>query len=207
MRVVRMRIFSAGVVAALLATFAAGCGSGGSSPDGTSTPSFKGAVAKPSKPVPPLRLDDSLGHAVNIDDYRGKAVLVTFIYTHCPDVCPIIVGNLHTAQEKLGPEAKSLQIIAVSVDPKGDTPKTVNAFLKEHQMTGRMEYLIGSRAELERTWKAWGIAARVPKTNPDLVAHSAEVFGISGSGKVMTLYPANFSPNQIVHDAPILAAQ
>jgi protein SCO1/2 len=203
------RIFTAVVAAALLATLAAGCGSGASSPDATtaSAASFKGAVAKPAKPVPPLQLEDSVGHPVNIDDYRGKAVLVTFIYTHCPDVCPIIVGNLHTAQAKLGPEAKNLQIIAVSVDPKGDTPKTVNAFLKDHQMTGRMEYLVGSRAQLERTWKAWGIASRVPKSNPDLVEHSAEIFGISGSGKVTTLYPANFSPNQIVHDVPILAAQ
>lgn len=204
-----MRIPGATVVAVLLAALAVGCGSGGSSSDGTtaSTASFKGAAAKPPKPVPPLQLEDSLGHTVNIDDYRGKAVLVTFIYTHCPDVCPLIVGNLHTAQAKLGSEAKNLQIIAVSVDPKGDTPNTVNGFLKDHQMTGRMEYLIGSRAQLERTWKAWGIAARVPKTNPDLVEHSAEIFGISGSGKVMTLYPANFDPSQIVHDVPLLAAR
>lgn len=83
--------------------------------------------------------------------YRGNAALVTFIYTHCPDDCPLIVGNLHTAQNELGSEAKQLQIIAVSVDPKGDTPRTVNAFLKEHRMMGRMEYLIGARPSSRRS--------------------------------------------------------
>ena len=88
-------------------------------------PKYAGVAAEPSKPAPPLALRDSLGHPVNIDQYRGKAVLVTFIYDHCPDICPLMVGNLHTAQAQLGPEAEKLQIIAVSVDPRGDTPQTV----------------------------------------------------------------------------------
>jgi protein SCO1 len=198
------RLFLAGALLAV--TVAVGAGCGGSSSDSTTNASFAGLVQKKPSPVPPLALRDSLGNPVNIDSYRGKAVLVTFIYTHCPDVCPLIVGNLHTAQQQLGSEADKLQVIAVSVDPKGDRPKTVKAFLSQHQMTGKMEYLIGSRPQLERTWKAWGIAARVPKKNPDLVEHSAEIFGISGSGKITTLYPANFKPSEIVHDVPMLAA-
>jgi len=198
-----MRIVTA-ALAVLGAAAIAGCG--GSDSATSASPKFAGAAASPPKPAPPLKLDDSLGNPVNITDYGGKAVLVTFIYTHCPDVCPIIVGNLHTAQQQLGSEASKLQIIAVSVDPKGDTPRTVKAFLKQHQMTGRMDYLLGSRPQLERTWKAWGIATHVPKKNPDLVEHSAEIFGISGSGKITTLYPANFKPEQIVHDVPLLAA-
>jgi protein SCO1 len=187
----------------------AGVGCGGSSSDPTTANSgFAGAKANPPKPAPPLKLKDSLGHQVNITDYRGRAVLVTFIYDHCPDVCPIIVGNLHAAQSKLGPKADKLQIIAVSVDPKGDTPQTVKAFLNDHQMTGRMEYLIGSRPQLEKVWSDWGIVSRASpkKNNPDLVEHSAEILGISASGKITTLYPANFKPQQIVHDVPMLAA-
>lgn len=136
-------------------------------------------------------------------------MLVTFIYDHCPDICPLIVGNLHTARAELGPKASDLQIIAVSVDPRGDTPKTVKAFLAEHQMTGRMEYLIGSRAQLERTWRDWNIVAKSSPSqgNPDAVEHSALIYGINGSGRMTTLYPSNFKPQQIVHDVPILASQ
>ncbi|HMC06548.1 MAG TPA: SCO family protein [Solirubrobacterales bacterium] len=194
------------------ALVAAGCG-GSSSDSSTSSVAapnggYAGAVATPAKPAPPLKLKNSLGQPVNLQHYRGKAVLVTFIYDHCPDVCPLIVSNLHTAQNELGPEAKKLQIVAVSVDPKGDTPKTVKAFLAAHQMTGRMQYLIGSRPQLENVWSDWGIVSKASPSakNPDAVEHSAEILGISGSGKITTLYPANFKPAQVVHDVPKLAA-
>jgi protein SCO1/2 len=207
-----LRTKSLSVVAGLvflLLVGGAGCGGSGSASPKTSTSAdFAGTRANPPKPAPPLALRDSLGHPVNINQYRGKAVLVTFIYDHCPDICPIIVGNLHTAQNQLGSEANQLQIIAVSVDPKGDTPQTVKAFLKDHQMTGRMEYLIGSRPQLEHAWSDWNIVAKSSPTRkiPDAVEHSALIYGISASGKITTLYPANFKPQQIVHDVPMLAA-
>ena len=188
-----------------------GCGSGASGQQeaASTIPKFAGVAAEPSKPAPPLALRDSLGHPVNLDQYRGKAVLVTFIYTHCPDVCPLIVGNLHTALGQLGQEAVKVQLVAVSVDPRGDTPRTVRAFLRTHRMTGRMEYLIGSRPQLESVWRAWNILAKGPRTStsPDVVEHSALIYGISASGKITTLYSSNFSPSQVVHDVPILASE
>jgi protein SCO1/2 len=199
------------IVAAGVA-LAAGCGGSGSSdPSTTSTSAnFAGLTANPPEPAPPLKLDNYLGQPVNLTNYRGKAVLVLFIYDHCPDICPIMVSNLHAAQNQLSDsERKQLQIIAVSVDPKGDTPTTVKKFLAEHQMTGRMQYLIGSRPELENVWAQWSIKQKNDPTNknPDLVEHSAMVYGISGSRKITTLYPSNFKPDQIVHDVPILASQ
>jgi protein SCO1/2 len=200
-------------LAAAFALLMAGCGSGGNSSAtsaSTATAKFAGTAATPPKSAPGLPLKDYLGHPLSPSDLQGKAVLVTFIYTHCPDVCPLIVSHLHAAQDKLGPEEKKLQIVAVSVDPRGDTPKTVAAFLKDHQMTGRMRYLIGSRPQLERVWHGWNIISKnAPKKSktPDLVEHSALIYGISGSGKITTLYPANFAPQQIVHDVPLLAAQ
>ena len=72
-------------------------------------------------------------------------MLVTFLYTNCPDICPLITSNLRVALNLMGPSvASKVQIIAVSVDPRGDTPKAVAAFLARHEMTGRMQYLIGS---------------------------------------------------------------
>ncbi|HEX3561454.1 MAG TPA: SCO family protein [Solirubrobacterales bacterium] len=197
----------------LISVSIAGCGGGSASGSGTgsssSTTKYAGINAVPSKPAPPLVLNDSLGHRVDLSQYRGKAVLVTFIYDHCPDICPLIVGNLHTAQAELGSKASDLQIIAVSVDPTGDTPRTVKAFLAAHQMTGRMEYLIGSRPQLEKTWSDWKIVAKSSPSrgSPDAVEHSALIYGIDGSGRMTTLYPSNFKPQQIVHDVPILASQ
>jgi protein SCO1/2 len=191
----------------------AGCGGGGSGttnqgvPKGqeaSSSSNYAGLEATPQKPAPPLRLRDSRGRPIDLAQYRGKAVLVTFIYTHCPDVCPLIVSHMKTAQARLGPKAKGLQIVAVSTDPRGDTPRTVASFLEAHGMSGRMEYLIGSRPQLERVWKDWNIVANPAKSGRDLVEHSALVYGIAADGRLTTLYPANFAPSQLVHDVPLL---
>ena len=210
------------VLLAVLAALGAGCGGSeqdavSSSPEATvATPAgrltsggFSGIAASPSKPAPPLRLENAQGRQVDIDQFRGKAVVVTFLYTNCPDVCPLVVGNLRTAQRELGPEVKDLQVIAVSVDPAGDTPAAVARFLKARRMTHRMEYLIGSRPQLEKVWSDWGVVSRSSptKNDPHLVEHSALIYGVSAGGRITTLYPTQFEPAQIVHDVPILASE
>jgi protein SCO1/2 len=156
--------------------------------------------------TPQFTLSDSLGRLVRLSQFRGKAVLLTFIYDHCPDTCPLIVANLHNALLRLGPEASRLQIIAVSVDPKGDTPSTVKAFLTAHEMTGRMEYHIGTFKDLSPVWRAYGIAVQAsPDRREQTVEHSAFVYGLTGSGSVLVLYPPNFDPSWIAHDVPLLA--
>jgi protein SCO1/2 len=170
-------------------------------------PDYAGAVATPPKQAPTLSIRDSNGKAFDIARERGKVVLVTWVYSHCPDVCPLIVSNLKVAQTKLGARARDVAIVAVSTDPKGDTPKAVNKFVAAHGMTGRMLYLVGNKATLGAAWKRWGIVAQPSASNPELVEHSAPIYGISASGKITTLYPANFKPEQIIHDVPLLAEQ
>jgi protein SCO1 len=214
----RFRSIAFLLVIALAAALVSGCGASGSGntttrqgiPKGqaeTDAGNFSGSEAVPPKQAPALALKNSLRQPVNLAQYKGKAVLLTFIYTHCPDVCPLIISHLKTAQAQLGSKAKGLQIVAVSTDPRGDTPKTVAAFLKLHGMTGRMQYLIGSRKELGHVWTDWNIVVNPAKSGRDLVEHSALIYGIGADGKVMTLYPANFKPSQIVHDVPLLEQQ
>ena len=160
-----------------------------------------------ARPEPPLSLRNYKGERVNIDQYKGKAVLVTFLYTKCPDVCPMIASNLGVALNKMGSaKASKVQVIAVSVDPRGDTPAAVATFLQRHGMAGRMQYLIGSANELGHVWKAWGVGAEQDAEQPQLVNHSGLVYGISAQGKVTTLYAASFTPQEIVHDVPLLAS-
>jgi len=121
-------------------------------------------------------------------------------------VCPLIATNLGIALRQLGAGAARAQVIAVSVDPRGDTPASVAHFLSAHQMSGRMQYLIGSPAELGRTWAAWSVGSTRDAANPELVAHSALVYGVSASGRLTTIYASSFEPSQIVHDVPRLAA-
>lgn len=183
----------------------AGCGTASHASQGSGP--WAGGAANPPYIAPTTTLTNYDGRRVDLAGYRGKAVLLTFIYDHCPDTCPLIVGHLHSAQAQLGSDASKVQIIAISVDPRGDTPQTVQSFLRAHQMLGRMDYLVGSRKQLQPVWKRWGILAKADPANPAAVGHSALIYGISASGMVTTLYPANFTPGMIVHDVPRLAAR
>ncbi len=170
------------------------------------TSRFAGATLSPLRPAPPLALRNYRGQAVSLSRYRGKAVFVTFLYTNCTDVCPIIAANLRLAQTLMGPAAAArTQLIAVSVDPRGDTPRAVGAFLARHRMTGRMQYLIGSAGELARVWRAWNVGAEREAGQPQLINHSGLVYGVNASGALSTVYPANFRPAAVAADAPRLA--
>ena len=168
---------------------------------------FYGTLTLPVRKAPSIDLRNYQGRPVTLSQYRGKAVLVTFLYANCPDVCPLIASNLRVALNMLGSRAAHAQVIAVSVDPRGDTPAAVARFLSAHEMTGRMQYLIGSASELARTWAAWSVGSTREVGQPDLVAHSALIYGISASGKLTTVYPATFEPGEIAHDVPKLAAR
>ena len=166
--------------------------------------SLEGPTLSRPAPEPALELRNYTGQEVNLAAYRGKAVLLTFIYTHCHNECPLIAASLHQALSVLGARARHVQIIGVTTDPQHDTPVAVRAFLAQHGMTGRMKYLIGSRVKLGPIWRRWHISAPNPN-GQDVVGHTALVYGINASGRIMTAYPANFAPAEIVHDVPILA--
>lgn len=161
----------------------------------------------PPKPAPSVVLRNYDGRVVNLATLRGKAVLVTFVFTHCPDTCPLIISNLRAAQALLGSRKQRVQMVAISTDPAQDTPATVRRFLARRGMLGRMDYLLGNRRALQRVWSAWGVSAKRVSSTPAAVEHSAMVFGIGAHGNVRTLYPANFKPQWIAHDVPLLASQ
>jgi len=196
------------LIGVVLAVALSGCGSSSpasSSGGSTGGSGLQGLILKPRKPAPGLTLRNYTGQRVSLAGLRGKAVLVTFVYTHCPDVCPLIVSDLAAAQRELGREASHLRILAVTVDPRRDTPTAIRTFLAARGATGRMDYLLGSGAQLRQTWKAWDVAV---ETGPGKLTdgHSAIVYGITASGRMAVVYPSNFSPRQIVHDVPLLAS-
>ena len=162
------------------------------------------AVSEPQQAPDFAGLRNSQGEVVSISDLRGKAVLVTFVYTNCPDVCPLIMTNIRKAQEMLGPAAEDLAVVAVSVDPKGDTAEQVNDYLRRMRLRGKVDWLIGDRASLEKVWTAWGIATRIPRDDPDLVEHAAPIFGISASGRVTVIYDVQVKAEELLQDIPKL---
>ncbi len=208
----RLDAVRAGAVVLAAAVVLGGCGSstgsggaGGSDGSGGVIGSgLQGLILRPAKPAPSLALHNYTGAPVNLASQRGKAVLVTFVYTHCPNVCPLIVSDLAAAQRQLGAEARQLTILAVTVDPRRDTPQAVKQFLAARGATGRMYYLLGPVRKLQKIWKQWDIGVSVD-TKHITAGHTAIVYGITASGRMADAYPSNFTPQQIVHDVPLLA--
>jgi protein SCO1 len=172
------------------------------------TGGFQGLVLSPRQPAPALdTLRNYDGGSFNLAAERGKAVFVTFLCAHCPDVCPLIASNLHNAYTRMTPALRHrIAIVAVSVDPHGDTAGTVAAFVRQHELTGEARYLIGSARQLPPVWEAWKVGSQRDTSSPGLVNHSALIYGVSASGKLTTIYAANFKPSQIAHDVPALLA-
>jgi protein SCO1/2 len=195
-------------VLALAALAAAGCGSSSAAkiqgPTTTSSSGFAGAAVLPPRAAQPIALHDPDGRPVSLAAERGRYVLVTFLYTHCPDVCPLIASNLNAALRTIGPARTKVRVLAVSVDPVGDTAAAVRAYRKRMHLLPQFEYLIGTKPQLRRVWAAWNVLAVLHKA--DVVDHVAYTALIDPTGKERVLYDSQVHAQQVVHDLRRLMA-
>lgn len=138
---------------------------------------------------PATRGRDSLGQPVSVPR-DGRPAVVTFLFSHCPTVCPLVGSEIAAALDLL-PAAtqKDVDVVAISVDPRGDTRPAVTAFLEKHRLTGRMRYLVGTRAELEPLWRAWSIEAQPDDADATQSMHTARVVLIDRKGRQLGSYP------------------
>jgi protein SCO1/2 len=197
------RIVPLTAVLALLLLTAAACGSsaakvGAPSTTTTKPSGFAGAALVPPRPAQPIALHDADGRPVTLAGQRGRYVLVTFLYTHCPDVCPLIASNLNAALRALGPGRKNVRVLAVSVDPVGDTARTVRAYEKRLHLVPQFRYLIGTRAQLRKVWAGWSVLSVERKAG--LVDHVAYTALIDTTGKERVLYGSHVRAQQVIHD-------
>jgi protein SCO1/2 len=191
------------VILGLVVLVAAGCGGSSAAkiqgPTTTASASgFAGAALLPPQPAEPIALHDAEGRAVTLAGQRGRYVLVTFLYTHCLDVCPLIAANLNAALRTIGPERRNVRVLAVSVDPTGDTRAAVRAYVKRLHLLPQFRYLIGTRAQLHRVWVVWHVLAVARKA--DVVDHVAYTALVDPAGKERVLYNSQVKSQQVVHD-------
>lgn len=90
--------------------------------DGKPAPSFQATDVTGAALGGEFTLNDPSGKPRKLSDFRGKAVVLFFGYTHCPDACPTTLSELAAAMKQLGARAKDVQVLFVTVDPERDTP-------------------------------------------------------------------------------------
>ena len=153
--------------------------------------------------APGFTLINQQGEQVSLADFKGKPVVLTFLYTHCPDVCPIIADKLSNTMDALGADSSQVAIVAVTTDPAHDDRASIERFSEQHRMTGRWSYLIGSPSQLEPVWKSYFVAAQaLPGTE---VIHTAAVYVIDQQGRERVYMDGgDFLPNELVHNLRLL---
>lgn len=158
-----------------------------------------------STAAPDFHLTDQSGKTVTLSQFRGEPVVLTFLYSHCPDVCPLIAEKLHTTQVQLGKNAAHVVMLAVSVDPKGDTRSAVQTFSTEHKLTSNWHYLIGTQSELAPVWNSYSVYAQ-PSTSTSSM-HTSAVYVIDKMGRERVLFGDDFTPTQLQDDLQVLLAE
>lgn len=151
--------------------------------------------------IPVMKLD-------GLKDQDGKpaalphdVTIVTFLYTQCQDTCPTTAQQIRGAIDRLGKNAPPA--IAISVDPKGDTPARARAFLADQGLQGRMEYLLGPPVALQRQWNIYGIQPQL--ANKD---HSASVVLLDKTGRQRIGFPVDkLTPEGLAADITKLRAE
>jgi protein SCO1/2 len=197
------------VLAAATIAILAGCGGGQmASPPSTSTgpAQVKGAghAVLPDATATDFALHDQRGRLVRLSAQRGHVVLLAFLYTRCRDVCPLIADHLQAATAALGAGGRNVRILAVSVDPAGDTPGAVRRFIRVHRLGAGFSYLTGTRAELQPVWQAYNVLAI--RRNDEVVDHSAPTLLLDARGRPRIYYDADFTARAVAHDVRRLLA-
>ena len=157
-----------------------------------------------------FRLTDQFGKQVSLSDFKGKPVVLTFLYTHCPDVCPLTAEKLHTVMQNLGSNVQKVAVLAVSLDPKGDTPASVLNFSQAHGMLNYWHYLMGTQNQLSAVWNTYGLFAQpvTPTTSsPCTVSHNTALYVIDKQGRERVFLPDDFTPAQLTTDLKILLGE
>jgi protein SCO1/2 len=155
---------------------------------------FAGALSPPDIPPKDFTLTDEDGKRVSLPGYRGHVVVLTFMYSTCQDTCPVTATTIRGALDELGHDVPAL---AVSVDPAHDTPDTAEAFLVKRGLSaGRMHFLLGTRAQLQPVWKAYGIQPQGKGFE-----HTARVVLIDKRGRQRVAFPVEqLVDRDLAHD-------
>jgi protein SCO1/2 len=171
----------------------------------TKTDGFYGFPIASNFPAVDFTLPDQHHKLIRFSAYHGQVVAVTFIYSTCQNTCPIVVQELSQALDEL---PHSIPALAISVDPKQDTPANVQAFLIKEAVFTQLDYLVAPRAVLEPIWKKFGIQPQL-KVNSSKSDHTVDLILFDKTGRARVGYQdlSAMDPDAIAADIRTLQAE
>jgi protein SCO1 len=194
-----------------LASVAGGCSSNGSgsgsssasTPASAQTPGASGfdGAALPAGVLAPggFMLSDLSGpgrRPISLASYRGRVIVVAFVYSACGATCEVIAQQIRGALDEL---PRPVPVLLISADPSSDTPTRARRFLAQASLDGRASYLSGTPAELRAVWRSFRVV-------PASAGHaafdrSASVFVLDRSGRERVIFQLEqLTPEGLSHD-------
>ena len=154
-----------------------------------------------------FHLTDHAGQSRRLADFKGKAVVLFFGYTQCPDICPTTLGKMKIVMDKLGADADKVRVVFITVDPERDTPEVLKAYMAAFNPS-----FIGAYTDPDNTKKMakqFQVVYEKEGAGPNyIVNHTANLYLLDENGKTIVSAPYEAKPEAIVHDIQqMLAAQ
>ena len=147
----------------------------------------------------PFQLVDQTGKPVDEKILKGKWSVVFFGYTYCPDVCPTTMVEMAQAQERLGPKARDVQFLFISVDPERDTPAQLTTYLSNDAFPKGTIGLTGTPAQVAVAAKAYRTFYRKVGTGTDyLMDHPTPAYLMDPKGRFNRVIPFGIGPDEVV---------
>jgi protein SCO1/2 len=166
-----------------------------------------GEVLVPAEPAPGFALIDQAGRPFSLEEQRGRAVLLDFIFTRCPGPCPILTSTHVVVQRSLAPELlPRTRFVSISIDPERDTPQDLVAYATARGVDlGHWAFLTGPSDEIESVMQAYGVGSTLAPGGE--LEHVVASFLIDGDGRLVKRYLGlDHEPAEIVADLEGLAS-
>lgn len=176
------------------------------------------------QPAPDFTLTDQRGQNVTLSSLRGNVIALTFIYTHCTDVCPLIAQKLHDAYQELSSrDQQHVRLLAVTVDPVRDSTEALAQFTEKHGLADNTNWhaMTGDSATLTKIWKDYyidvngmieedaspvpGAATPDPSAATASSAHTDAIYILDKDGNERVLMHSDATPQEIADNLKALA--
>lgn len=160
--------------------------------------------------VPDFKLRNQDGRIIHLNQFRGKDLLITFIYTRCPlpNFCPLVTRNFANIHKQLSADSKlkgKTHLLCVSFDPEHDTPERLKAYGEEYigsdakAAFANWDFAVPNAAELKEMAKFFDVG--ISTEQDQTITHTLSTTLVGRDGKVIKFYPGNeWTPDQVVGD-------
>ena len=152
----------------------------------------------------PFKLVDQTGKTVTDADYRGRYMLIYFGYSFCPDVCPTTLAVMAQALDKLGPEARRVTPVFITIDPERDSPQVLADYMKAFGpsfvgLTGSVEAI----KDAEKKYRVYAVKKPLDPAKPNAgygMDHSSVLYLMGPNGKLISFYDEAISPDNLAKE-------